>query len=450
MHTEGVEGNVSNSSSQESSLPSQRSQIRAVNAAVSRQANAGINNDQITPSSSYSIYSTQENLVNGGSGSAHESRTPGYEGSTTGRVAPNDGNGTEQPGGHKRTATGQIKSHSCRSLPQSPTSATINGHSRESSIASRNSHIAEVRFLLLSSRPPLIILQMSTKLQARLSYAKVKLDHGWEYRSIGELERMTSAQASPVSATSYTARHTTPSAYSPVEHSLSAQAPQEVSTSVPREYHHPAPQNRSDAQHAGSILSSLTTSGNSAMLTSQPNETYEQFWESHSNVPASSRVSGAQSPNGRSLAPPVDFSPRNTASTKQRLPLSTNSRFPGMFPSTPPPRNSALATDRTSVEQDALEGLLSMNSPANSQNHSLVRPLLQSPLRAKAVEPSLILNGIVHGTSGSLTDSAQSTSALGNLHDDEFNKILDDMPDSSSDEDVAIKRRFPAKQLLRS
>ncbi len=296
-----------------------------------------------------------------------------------------------------------------------------------------------------------MIFQMSSKLQARMSLAKVKVDHGWEGHSISELERMTSAQASPVSASSYTARHTTPSVYSPVEYSLNALTPREASTSIPRDYRYPAPQDHADVHNAGNILNGLTAPGTAAMPITRPNETYEQFWQSHANHASSStRRNDTQPLNGRSLAPPVDFYPRNTVSTKQKLPLSTSSRFPDRFPSTPPTRNSTLANSRTSVEQDALEGLLSMNSPANSQNHSSTRPILQSPLHGKTAEPSLMLNGIVNGTSISFKDTAQSTSALGNLNDDELNKILDDMPDSSSDEDMVVKRQLPAEQLIRS
>ena len=295
-----------------------------------------------------------------------------------------------------------------------------------------------------------MIPQMTSVLRVRMSYAKTKVDLGMESRNISELERMTSAQASPVSASPYTARHTTPSGYSPVEFSLDSPAQREASTSVPLEYQFPRSQTHADFHNAGNLLNGLAAPGSTARPVATP--TYEQFWESHSN-PSLSKTSrdDTQSLNlkARSLAPPVDLYPRSTTSHKQKPPVSASNRYPDQLPSTPPIRGSALARERTSVEQDALEGLLSMTSPANSQSHS-ARPLLQSPLREKTTEPSLLLNGIVNGILDPLTEQSQSTNHLRALNDDEFNKILDDMPESSSDEDVVDERRFPASQLRTS
>ena len=299
--------------------------------------------------------------------------------------------------------------------------------------------------------------KISNKLQTRLSYAKVKVQHGWENHSISELERMTSNQGSPLSASPHTARgyDTPPAHYSPVDHSLTARGPRQVSTNTPPEYNYSSPPRLGATRSSGNLSQSLAASRTTTIPIAQPNETYEQFWQSHSNntIPQT-RGPTLPSPNVPSLAPPVELSSRTAAATKQKPPpLHTNQQFPGHLPSTPPPRGNVLAKMRTpsqqaAVEQDALEGLLSMNSPANSQNPLPTgRAPIRSPLQGQAAVPTVVLNGIINSTS---LGPMQKTCVPRELTDDEINKMLDEMPESSSsDEDDLVERRA-APRVIRS
>ncbi|TVY38378.1 hypothetical protein LOCC1_G006485 [Lachnellula occidentalis] len=88
--------------------------------------------------------------------------------------------------GLKRTADGQLKqAHS-----NSPPSPYVRGHSRTTSGVSNAS--------AASSR----IGEISSELKARLSYAMVKVNNGWQSNSIDEVESMASQAGSPTSSTS--------------------------------------------------------------------------------------------------------------------------------------------------------------------------------------------------------------------------------------------------------
>ena len=290
-----------------------------------------------------------------------------------------------------------------------------------------------------------------------MSYAKIKLQHGWEKHTISELEHMTSNQASPISASSYTARETSPADCSPVEQLVILRDPRRTFTNTTPETTYAALPRQTTAHSSGASYNDLTASGTAVMPINKPHETYEQFWQSHSNstLPAM-RGPNAQSLGGRSLAPPVEFSPRNNT-PKQKAPLSNSDQhLLGRSPSTPPPRGGALAKLRTpsqqaAVEQDALEGLLSMNSPANSQSHVTAKTMPRSPFQGKVAGPSMVLNGIMNGTSVPFVRPTQRCHAPKGLNDDEINKMLDEMPESSSsDEDELPDRGIAPGKVLGS
>jgi len=105
--------------------------------------------------------------------------------------------------GSKRTASGALKnSGSAEEL--SPTRSSA--HKRHISVdsAMNSNRIGEV---CLVSSPGAgsgavadHVLQLSAQLRTRLSYAMMKVQNGWEKRSIEELEEQTSQKGSPISA----------------------------------------------------------------------------------------------------------------------------------------------------------------------------------------------------------------------------------------------------------
>ena len=302
------------------------------------------------------------------------------------------------------------------------------------------------------------VIQISTKLQARLSYAKIKVQNGWENHSISELERMTSSHSSPVAVSSHTAKgyDTPPASYSPVDHSIAVRDLQRASANTPPGYAYASPPRQGVSRSSGDLTPRHTTFGTGIMPTSRPDETYEQFWQSHSNNTISqTRHSNYPSLNVPSLAPPVELSSRTSTASKQKPPpLHTNQHFPGHLPSTPPPRGNAPAKIRTpsqqaAVEQDALEGLLSMNSPANSQNHPPpTRASFPSLLQRQGLTPAVVLNGIINGPTVPCLGPRHTTRGPRELNDDEINKMLDEMPESSSsDEDDPVERRLAPRVI---
>ncbi|TVY34497.1 hypothetical protein LSUB1_G006157 [Lachnellula subtilissima] len=272
--------------------------------------------------------------------------------------------------GLKRTADGQLKqAHS-----NSPPSPHVRGHSRTTSgisnASASSSRIGEVRDTLYSSLHVTDIAQISSELKARLSYAMVKVNNGWQSNSIDEVESMASQAGSPTSSTS------------------TLHGRRNLITS-PRT---PAPSGDFDLYSRSD----------------QPSRTYESFWRDHSTNLPSQRYTSHTSPPApfhKSLAPPADIRPTSRRSGTQKLGRpptipgqGSNSSIHSPNPKTPNRgshrENPTIQTplQKTIQEQDAIETLMFMSSPGNSGNmkHNFPPPPprnrgspLQSPLRTE-------------------------------------------------------------------
>ena len=197
--------------------------------------------------------------------------------------------------------------------------------------------------------------QLSAELKARLSYAMVKVNHGWQSHTIDQIESLTSQAASPCSTAS-TIHLRNGSSTSP---QLSNAQYQHGSNITPATGRHPFPDRPMDSYWTDSPHS--TSRGSSA-----------------------SPVKSSQG-----LAPPVSIqpshsfnNPRRTSNLSQPPPFLSNSHQSSPY-SGSEPTSSYLATARqrsalsegilvsphTNVrEQDAIESLLFMSSPGNSAN----------------------------------------------------------------------------------
>lgn len=286
--------------------------------------------------------------------------------------------------GLKRTADGQVKhAHSA-----SPTSPQFRSHSRTTSAVSNasvaSSRIGEVGYIHYSSLHVTNIVQISAELKARLSYAMVKVNNGWQSNSIDEVESMASQAGSPTSSTS--TLHGRRNLTSPRTAIANIQGL--TATIIPSTSSTPAPPGDFDLYSRSD----------------QPSRTYESFWRDHSiNLP-SQRYPHTSPPPSKSLAPPADIRPtpisRRSGTPKFSRPPTiagqgSNSSLHSPNPRTPnrgPHRENPVIqtpTQKTLQEQDAIETLMFMSSPGNSGNmkhnfppRSQASPQ-QSPLRAE-------------------------------------------------------------------
>ncbi len=270
----------------------------------------------------------------------------------------------------------------------------------------------------------------------------IKVQNGWQTRSIDELESMTSQQPSPVSPVSDTRRPFD----SPRTMLMSAQFDRagftqssERTTATP-EIVHPSPQSRTSRLD----YAYPRTNDMSSPQPGLSGRTYESFWREHSTSNASKYLHTQKSGEGPSLAPPVDIQPRHTrrsdASQTQPPTLQTSNQHsfsstgsaPSAMPATPPQRHATkprTPSQNAAMEQDAVETLLFMSSPGNSGYH------LPAQLPGLASTTGYI------STSNEQLRSKRPPSNHPDMrrpaHGGNIDKLLDEMPegDSSSDED---------------
>ncbi|KAA6409931.1 MAG: hypothetical protein FRX48_06544 [Lasallia pustulata] len=118
--------------------------------------------------------------------------------------------------GQKRTANGETKSGGASS-PRSPIPTTPRRHAKHASVSSNGSQIGE----------------LSAQLRTRLSYAMVKVQHGWQTRTISEVETLVSQNPSPISPSPIS-----PSPISPSPSPPPPPAPLTLSTPPLHPHHH--------------------------------------------------------------------------------------------------------------------------------------------------------------------------------------------------------------------
>ncbi|KAK2624478.1 hypothetical protein QTJ16_006428 [Diplocarpon rosae] len=339
--------------------------------------------------------------------------------------------------GQKRTADGQVKSSSI-----SPGSPNIRGHSRNTSAVSTASSVSRIG-------------ELSSELRTRLSYAMVKVNNGWQSNSIDEVESLASHAGSPTSSNS--TLHGRRNLYT---------SPRAAIANLQAQ-----PGSCSQLSQANSSDFDLYPRGE------QPSHTYESFWRSHStpNFPGQRQhlYAPAAAPlTSKALGPPAEI--RTTVNSRRsgtpkfsrqpNLPShGSNSPYNTSTPRTP---LRAEVRDKTIVqtplqktlqEQDAIETLLFMSSPGNSGNmsHAFPPPRTQaspqqSPLRSefpaqnraqhvRRVEFEATVGG---GSARSSEGGAEYRSKIrskaeshSRAKSEEMNRFLDEMRDSSSDEE---------------
>ncbi|KAI0015014.1 hypothetical protein F4780DRAFT_765942 [Xylariomycetidae sp. FL0641] len=264
----------------------------------------------------------------------------------------------------KRTADGTVK----HERNDSATSPVRTGHSRNTSAVS------------MASTAGSRLGEMSAELRTKLSYAMVKVNNGWQGRSIDEVESLASRAASPTSSNSTLhGRHGT--------------------SASPR-------MAGSGARNSASTAPSAITSP--SVPQPPPSRTFEPYGrEGHAR--ASSLTSpGSQIPT---LAPPAPIQPRQLSQSNP--PRYSNARYtpaylgqtqhasphspaqPSLLQSTPGQRSSRTpnvdpiqySPHQLVREQEALETLLFMSSPGNSGNMKHTLPPSQTSQPSQPAPP---------------------------------------------------------------
>ncbi|KAL2267917.1 hypothetical protein VTJ83DRAFT_5194 [Remersonia thermophila] len=254
-------------------------------------------------------------------------------------------------GSRKRTADGTVK-HSRDASNVSPQRTA--GHSRTTSAVS------------VASTSGTRIGEVSAELKARLSYAMVKVSHGWQSHTIDQVETLASQVASPTSSAS-TIHLRNGSSTSPQLSAVSHRASN--NTSPATNPHHQASGPAGDAQWKGSPGSISRGSSASPVKTS------------HGLAPPVSIHPAPQTTGNHRRAPdPGRVPPFLSHQSSPRLgshasPYLAPARHHSAIPET------MLVSPHTNVrEQDAIESLLFMSSPGNSANLKHAFPPSSQPL----------------------------------------------------------------------
>lgn len=279
----------------------------------------------------------------------------------------------------KRTADGSIKEP--RFSPTASPRRFI-GHSRNTSAVSAASAASTASSRVTEVSPPgsgfcaysrygvkkvvgtdAFHPQLSSELRARMSYALLKVNNGWESRTINEVENLASRAASPASSNS-----TIPGG------ARSSASPQIQNSHRPPLTSHAAP---------------------------LPSQLPEGAWR-RSPASSESHITSAPLQNSSSLAPPVSIQPHRTEGHPRR---NSDPKYTANFlsprshhasPHTPSLATLNLSPDHRSLraagdamsaspshnnrEKDAMEALLFMSSPGNSANLKHHFPISSQPI----------------------------------------------------------------------
>ncbi|CAD6442646.1 ec1f51bf-e8b8-465c-9bf4-00bed59b972a [Sclerotinia trifoliorum] len=366
----------------------------------------------------------------------------------------------------KRTADGHVKPKTSNSSSNSPSPKAlppVRSHTRNTSTVSNVSSVA--------SR----LGELSSELRTRLSYAMVKVNNGWESKSINEVETIASQAGSPTSSNSTfnTRRNFLTSPRAAIAN-IQGQGSTDVFGPRP------------------------TADFDLYARTEPPSRTYESFWRDHSTANGAHsyrhNLYSSSYPQSKSLAPPADIRP-TASSRRSDSKFSKPPSMPGQpsanshhsfninsAPRTPNataynrPEHAMTSVNKTIQEQDAIATLLSMGSPGNSQSmgptltppHGSQTSPRNSPLRAEfSLQRAQNGKGKVGPQSQRRVEFAESVSSGGSengypaashrksaMRNNQngrriTDKMLDEMVDESSDEEVELPvpqgRRIPER-----
>lgn len=289
----------------------------------------------------------------------------------------------------------------------------------------------------------------------------VKVQHGWQAHSLGEVETLASQHVSSPTTTSTTFSGRRPPFTSPraeIAASLRCQwSGSSDETTAHRDFaKHPHP-----PKHLNGIVQPGPRPATSPYTsTMRAQESYLRKSSPNTTPRSSQAYHASQKPY---LAPPVDIvsgSRRRPAQIATNIPTSNPQSYPTVIPATPPlnPQAALSAKQRTpsqnrAMEQDAIETLLFMSSPGNSghrSNMTEISSTLTSPMQSQfsMTERRVGFADGAMDSSGEEGRKKRPSKASGlSRQVDDLDTILDEMEDDgSSDEDeqgVLVRRQPP-------
>lgn len=304
-------------------------------------------------------------------------------------------------------------------------------------------------------------------MRTRLSYAMVKVQNGWQSHNLNELEFMTSDQASPASAFSDQRRPYDSLLANELSVDRSRIMQPTEGAIAPQQYDSVSAQKTSLPAGHQETLEHCRFSKRQPPPT-QIGASYESFWREHEGSSVLKHPGGkSPSPGGPSLAPPVDIIPRNSRQAdfadRQPPPLHTRGLHSAgsqtapafsTLPATPPPKRTPklrTPSQQAAVEKDAVETLLFMSSPGNPAYHPPVI-LSGTPLRSglaprTSQSDHLGTTERQDGRSGGIDAFLRQTPRpKTQLSDAELNKMLDEMPETSSSDDDELQDQRPLQR----
>lgn len=289
----------------------------------------------------------------------------------------------------------------------------------------------------------------------------LKVQHGWQSHNIGELEQLTSSRTLQIPAGPDQRRPPAyPIASSPSAEDLQFMRPSARSFDMPDDGS--GSWSKTTINTTDSVAQKESTDHQRPSFQVAPS--YESFWREHEGG-GGQIVTNARNilVEGPSLAPAVDIIPRNSrrldSLVSQPPPLRTsNLRNPKgpINPRTPSPKKSSTMrtpSQQAAVEKDAVETLLFMSSPGNSDYRPHTAPSgtpLRSTFAPYASQASPTSASVSKEGTLSALQQQQPPNVQANrpLSDADINRMLDKMPDTSSSDDDDPQEPYPKRGLL--
>ncbi|KIX06383.1 uncharacterized protein Z518_04359 [Rhinocladiella mackenziei CBS 650.93] len=357
---------------------------------VSSANNAAPHQDDSTPPTSAISSQVDVPLIESPTSMVTQEKTQDDRGTaeSEGSQEPQSGSTSQSPppnttSGAKRTASGQVKRISVNGLADVVSHSNGVHHSRTSGLISHGTNGN--------------VLELSQQLRTKLKYAMIKVQNGWQSRSLDEVESL--ASQSPRSTVSGFQRFNDPTVPSP-------------RTVMSRKYQ----QESSESDSSDSTVA-LENRGLVNMVGSPP-------------VPVPSR---------RALAPPVDIMPasRRRPPPNAAYHTANGHQVPArQMHSSRPSTSQRTPSQNAAMEADAVEILLFMASPNNSGHNPPSQtspdpslrsaPTLPSPLRTQFSQTSVTSPKKVTFSEAGSTDVSFDKSAL-------IDRILDELSDDGDD-----------------
>jgi hypothetical protein len=227
-------------------------------------------------------------------------------------------------------------------------------------------------------------MQLSAQLKTRLSYAMVKVQNGWEKQSLDELEEVQSTRGSPNSAPGRTDRlaFDSPSTFD------RQRRPSGISDHSDQMLMSPA------SDPSGTLAAASSCECSNARKAIAPADRHAVYWRPTTKPTMDAAVNlisvtGSQHGLGLAPAPEIQVGRRRRSTVTHPPPplMGTGQRKHlsdlGSGPRSPAtPRAGILRMPSQQAEKDAVDTLLFMSSPNNSQRFPHNSQPVPSPLRA--------------------------------------------------------------------